>query len=330
MASPGDQYTVTMPIPSKSLAFARAMSIMHGQSEIKQRVFNNGIALITIHRFFELLGIESHYESSDLCNPAVQIAADLSELEIQNVGLLECRWVSAEDGPISVPFEAWGDRIGYTFVSFDLEALSATIHGFLPRVTREWIPRSELRSVEFMLQYLDSLIKSPQLGSTSSLTRWLAGSSEFAWEANDSGSLSSPPLEGVFRGALVYPSDAPVVSDSAYGGTACRTKTLAWQPLQGINSSEQAPEPLVLVVEINQGAPLLARVTIQVHPESRSLCLPPQLVCSIVDPAGRTIIQATSRSIDNYLQLPFKGEPGESFQVKLVLNQYQIIEHFQI
>ena len=112
-------------------------------------------------------------------------------------------------------------------------------------------------------------------------------------------------------------------------GLPRRAKAVIWQ-CQDRNIDQPAPAPVVLVVEINQGVPLLARIIVQIHPASPAIFLPAQIELSILTSSGQTIIQAMSRSIDNYLQLPFEGKPGESFQVKLVLGAYQIIENFQI
>ena len=330
MTSHGNQYSVTLPIQSKSLAFAKRISRCHERLDIQERVFKNAIAVVTSQSFFEILGIESHYETSDLANPVIQCTADLSDLDIVSLGKLECRWIAADIDVFTVPYEGWGDRIGYVFVSFNLQRLEATIQGFLPTIKTEQISCSELRSVEFMLQYLDAMSQQNVPTPCNRLTQWLAGAFEPNWKTVESLLHPTVPSTLAFRGTAISPS-AEIISeaDLTYGGMARRAKILSWQS-QVEHLSEPEPQPVVLVVEINQGSPLLARVIIQMHPVSPSTCLPPNIALSIVDQDGQTIIQATSRVIDNYLQLPFKAEPGELFQVKLELGPYQITENFQL
>lgn len=329
MANQGNQYSVALPIQSKSLAFAKSVSQRNELPEIARRVFQNAIAVATVHSFFEIVGIVSNYKESDLWNPALQIAADSSDLTVIHTGQLECRWMAAETDSISVPYESWGDRIGYVFVSANIQTLEATIQGFLPTVTTENIPRATLKSVEFMLQHLDALTKTNTPSSSSYLTRWLAENFEPAWETVDSLLGSELLMEGAFRGDTVSSIERTINADLPHGGLARRAKALKWQgPGNPVNEPE--PEPIILVVEIIQEAPLLTRVMIQMHPANPSTYLPTDIKCSILDQSQKSIIQTTSRSIDNYLQFPFKGEPGESFQVKLVLGSYLIIENFQI
>lgn len=327
MAKQVDPSSITLPIPSASLTFAQTVSAPYADDAIAQRIFGNAIAVATLHNFFEMLGIPSTYKDSELYHPAVQIAADLADLELSGIGLLECRWIESEAATVSVPMEGQGDRVGYAFVSFELEDRQATIHGFVPRANIDPFPQDELRSVEFMLQYLQALAV-PQI----SLTRWLSGLFEPGWEQVES-LIHPQTLCPSFR-AVETPSPYPVMtppSNHTHGGRVCRAKQLSWRSRDESDLETQpSSEPMVLVMDVSQTAPLVTRVSVQVHSTECGKCLPVGLALSILNEGLERLMHATTRPLDNYLQLHFKGEPGEVFQVHISLGSHSVIETFQL
>lgn len=316
MAKYSDPPALALPISFDTLAFAHEVTAPLAQDAIAHRVFGNAVAVATLHHFFAMLGIPSNYRTSALLDPIMQLAADISDLYVSPVGQLECRSIAPDQQTVIIPEEGQSDRIGYAFVSYDLECRRATIHGFLPQSEMGPIPRERLRSVEFMLQYLDALTV-PRL----SLTRWLSGLFDPGWVPVESITLSQRPA---FR-ALGRPPISRL-RNATHGGQVRLAKQLVWPDCD----IYPAPSPILLVIEASQIAPLTMRASVQVHPGYHETHLMSNLILLILDQAGTQMMKATARTMDNYLQLQFKGTPGEIFQVQVILAEQSIVENFQL
>jgi hypothetical protein len=59
-------------------------------------------------------------------------------------------------------------------------------------------------------------------------------------------------------------------------------------------------------------------------------CLPPDLKLTVIDEDGEEFLDAKARETDNFIQLKFTGDSGESFSVKIALANSEITEGFAI
>jgi hypothetical protein len=59
-------------------------------------------------------------------------------------------------------------------------------------------------------------------------------------------------------------------------------------------------------------------------------CLPPGLKLTVIDEDGEEFLDAKARETDNFIQLKFTGDSGESFSVKIALANSEITEGFAI
>ena len=71
-------------------------------------------------------------------------------------------------------------------------------------------------------------------------------------------------------------------------------------------------------------------ILLQVHPGGGKTYLPPEVELIVLDDTGEVFLEAKSRQADNWIQLEFRGEPGERFSVKVALGDASIVENFVI
>ena len=91
-----DPTAFTLPITLEVLELAQRVATPLSPPAIANRVFENAIAVVTVHNFLRMLGISSDYNKSALLDPRIQLAADLSDLDVMSIGSLECRAIASE------------------------------------------------------------------------------------------------------------------------------------------------------------------------------------------------------------------------------------------
>ncbi|MFW6296780.1 MAG: DUF1822 family protein [Halothece sp.] len=91
-----------------------------------------------------------------------------------------------------------------------------------------------------------------------------------------------------------------------------------------------AGHPVALLVYCTQEEANKYELLFQVHPGGGHPYLPPEVQLIILDEDGEVFLEAKSRTADNWIQLAFRGEPGERFSVKVALGEAEIVEQFVI
>jgi hypothetical protein len=88
--------------------------------------------------------------------------------------------------------------------------------------------------------------------------------------------------------------------------------------------------PVALIVHFTKESENKRNILLQVHPGGGKTYLPPDVELIVLDDTGGVFLEARSRSADNWIQLEFRGEPGERFSVKVALGDASIMEDFVI
>ncbi|NET53540.1 MAG: DUF1822 family protein, partial [Merismopedia sp. SIO2A8] len=91
----------------------------------------------------------------------------------------------------------------------------------------------------------------------------------------------------------------------------------------------ETAEQIALLVGLRPTQLPELNITVEVYPTGYATHLPRDLQLMVLDEEGETVMQAIAKSTKN-IQLEFSGEEGESFGVKLSLDNYSIIENFTI
>ncbi len=71
-------------------------------------------------------------------------------------------------------------------------------------------------------------------------------------------------------------------------------------------------------------------ILLQIRPGKRQPYLPPGLQMMVIDDNDAVFLEAESRRADNWIQLEFRGLPGERFAVKVALGEANLTESFVI
>ncbi|MEM7792912.1 MAG: DUF1822 family protein [Cyanobacteria bacterium P01_C01_bin.118] len=310
------QTSLIWPITQQGKAIAQQFARDHHHPAIAERVRQNTLAVWVIHEFLDALGIATDLTHSDSWNPAMQLTEDVADLVVSGVGRLECRPVPMDAGDCLVPSEALTERIGYIAVVLDEAEGEASLLGFAPDVpmTHPQLSLERLRPMDDFPTHLHQVRQGVQGVASFPLTRlsqWLEGYFETGWQAAED-LLAQYFLSPAFRQGAAAQQDSAV--------QVKRAKQLELGP--GV-------APIALVLEIEQDSDSFAMIGVRLYPLGAA-SLPAGLTVTILDEADTVCLTAQARSVDNYLQLYFRGHSGEPFTTQIALGDVQIEEHFII
>ncbi|WP_354634606.1 DUF1822 family protein [Planktothricoides raciborskii] len=89
--------------------------------------------------------------------------------------------------------------------------------------------------------------------------------------------------------------------------------------------------PVALIVNCQQKSDDKRDILVRLYPRNEAQnYLPPATQLIILDENGEVFLEAESRNADNWIQLDFRGVPGEQFSVKVALGDANIVENFVI
>jgi hypothetical protein len=280
----------------------------------------NTLAVSFVNSYLQCMGFETNLAASDSWNPVQQTLLDVADLEVKNLGKLECRPIWSETQVIYVPPEVDSNRIGYLAVQISQSFREATLLGFVKQISSEELLISQLQSLERFHEYLEELSQvklaeaaSPLMATDKTLVnlkQWFENSFESGWQsietlldiqpAHLALSLRSNPTASVLRGKLID----------------C-----------GIQHQGQA---VVLVVALTPLHEQQMDITVEVYPKNGQTYLPPNLQLKVLDNLGEAVMEAVARSANSYIQLQFSGAVRERFSVKVALGDISVIENFVI
>jgi Protein of unknown function (DUF1822) len=324
-----DLEAMSLPLPLTQAAQMQAHRFASQQPpQTADRVRRNTLAVCIVKDYLELMGIDTNASASASWDPVSCLCADVADLVIPNVGVLECRPLTGPlTGTCDVPPETWHDRIGYAVVQLDEAEQEATLLGFVP-TAGESIALSQLRSPEDLLAHIDQIRQtqvSPvsaavtAIGTTveTSITRlsqWFQDHIEASWQTLDA--LLNPQEFGY---ATRQRRDLEALASSAPAGTVRRAQMTNW-----------GERSVLLTVEISPTANQQTHIHLKVFPAGDSVYLRPQVRLDVLDEAGAPFLAARSEMTDNYIQLQFSGDPGERFSVLLAYEELTMIAEFLI
>jgi Protein of unknown function (DUF1822) len=322
-----EEFAVPLPITQQSWAIAQQFSLEQPTTEKADRVRLNTLAILVVNDYFKLLGIETDLEAGDSWNPVMRLCADVADLEIVDVGRLECRPLETLQTHFSVPHEVWDSRIGYAVVQLDEGKRQANLLGFTPKIAQEELTINQLQSPENLIDRIQDLKQQTVSFSVDSrspkvkLGQWLNEIWTTGWQTMET-LLDSTELTPAmsFRG-----NDNINFIDPE----SLNRKDVIRQAKSIDLGIEISGFSVVLIVEISEAKDGNMEIGLQVHPRN-SQYLPAELQLLVLDEAENVFMEAKSRSADNYIQLQFRGERGEKFRVRIALGSANLTEYFEI
>jgi Protein of unknown function (DUF1822) len=295
--------TGSFPVPLSFEAHSLAEQFCQHQSNPKKakQIYLNTLAIYAVDFYLRCQGFETNWQASDSCDPLMLKFMDVADLEVKQIGKLECRPVLPDAEVYHIPPDACEDRIGYIAVQLNSSLKQATLLGFTQTPTRS-IPLDRLQPLEDLLEYLHQ-IKQPE---PVKLREWFEGKFEAGW-------LAIAELLGLEENKLAFAFRDPVKIGRG----------------QQIDlGMEVAQQPLALVVTLPPEADSEVDILVQVYPIGGQTFLPQGVKLILMDESGEVVFNIESREVDNFIQLRFSAELGEQFSVTVALGDASVRKDF--
>jgi hypothetical protein len=323
MQSVSKSLTFTVPLGLEARTLAEKFRRKHTNPHKGQQVYLNTLAVAAVKFYLRCIGWETDWENSLSYNPLMQGLMDVADLQVRDLGKLECRPVSPSSQTVFVPQEVSGNRIGYVAVLLGESFKTATILGFVKTITNSGeIFLSELKPLDNLLSHLHQIKQCEPVKTPVNLSHWLENLFETSWVA----------LEEIFGGINEKKFAFRSVSSEREANVA-RAKIIDL----GLQLGNQS---VVLIVAIAQGSPTepnapyseqKVEILVQLHPIGGKNYLPSNLRLNLLSESGENIQEVISRTSDNFVQLKrFRGYYGEGFNIQVSHGDFTIKETFVI
>lgn len=314
-----ENISMTLPIGEEAYQVAQHFSAQQPTPQKAAQVRENTLAIYAVNSYLQLMGIGTQLTQGDSWNPVVRLCADVADLDVTDLGRLECRPLGDEETTCSIPPEVWEDRIGYVVVQLDDSHREAQLVGFSPTAREGAIPLSELHPIEELLTHLHQLQQQSAsdaeglLDGLVDLSLWLRQAVVGGWQTLES-LLSQADLAPAwsFRGS----SSVEDVADQV--ATIRKAKILDWE------------HPLILLMEVLPGVEGNTTIRVQLHPFGVRLTLPPDLRIQVLDEMDRVFLTAQAKTHDNAIRLEFRGRSNEHFKLEVIGGESYFSEAFAI
>jgi hypothetical protein len=355
---------ITLPITTEYRQIAEKFAQQCPFAEKAAQIRLNTLAVCAVNAYLRLMGIATQVEESDSWNPMMQMMANVADLKVPNVGVFSCRamaqpskGIAATDPTCHIPPEDWHNRAGYIAVVIDESAHQSTLLGFTPTlnaadIETEQVHLDQFAPIETLIDRIHSLQSNPaanQMAAMESsamesamesaktavtqLGQWAKGAIDSTWQAVEV-LINSSEMNVAFRSREWGSQGSSNVMNIS------RAK-LVDLGLQLDNSLQVAlvihlakVSPPDVSQEVFRDSPGRLRhrsdIILQVRPLGNASYLPEGVCLSIFDENDQLFRNATSRSIDNYIQIQITGESGETFGIEISKGDSTFKEKFAI
>ncbi len=294
------KFTVTLARDAGEIARAAIQGI---SNPIKaQQAYRNALAVYAVDYYLRCLGFVTDWQHSDSYNPVLTKLMNVADLQVEDIGRLECIPVVPGWEECDIPPESERERVGYIPVELNQTLTEATILGLSKQKHGRILP-DRLLNIDELVEYLTNL-EQPTIVK---LGQWLEDKIDAGWETLD---------------RLLSPAQLRLCRSISDRQTVIRGHSI-------FDNNDRGTSPLNLVMQVNSIANSTAvDVLIQLYPIDRHE-LPDGVKLNITDDSAQTAI-VTSQAGDNWIQLDFTANPGEEFELTVSLNNTQTIERFRI
>ncbi|WP_322707211.1 DUF1822 family protein [Nostoc sp. DedQUE04] len=307
-----EQTSFTIPLSIE--AHERANQRKQGISNIEdgKKIYLNTLAVYAVNYYLDCMGFETKGSNADNSNPWMLSLINLADLEVKNIGKIECRPVLPDAEYLEIPNEVRSDRIAYVAVQFNQSLKEARILGFTTQTLAK-VPLIQLQSVDNLLDYLTAKEQAVKVN----IRQWLEGVITEGW-LNVEEIFNSRELS--FRFARNF------------SVTKCKKVDMGLR-LNGTS--------VVLIIKLNPKNKEITDVKnqnqdeidiiVQVHPDrEKSVSLPPGLKLVVTDENGQEVDAVTSRQNDDWVEIALSAELNEEFCVEIILGESKVTQDFVV
>jgi hypothetical protein len=296
-----DDSLLRFALPLSNDAHKIAQQCIQGinNPSMAKQVYLNTLAVYAVDYYLRCMRFKTDWLHSDSRDPLLSKLMNVADLDIKDVGKIECIPVSVDRSECDISPESENERVGYMPVQINEDLTEATILGFSTQKSGT-IKLDRLADLEYAIEYLTEL-EQPTIVK---LRAWLDGVVDTSWETIDR--LLNPTQLRLF-----------------YRSPVNRGQKVALATPTGIES-------LIFVLDVkpNDGLEQELDVLIQVYPSDRHE-LPDGVKLTIIDDT-ETSMTATSKSGDNWIQLNFTAVFDEEFTAKVSLGDAEVAKKFAI
>ena len=311
-----EDFSISLPITTAARNIAQRFASQQSSSDVAERVRRNTLSVLVMRDYLEMMGIATNLEASDSWHPVVRLCADVADLEIDGFGKLECRSLQAGESTCYMPPEVWEDRIGYTVLRLEEDGRSATILGFVKKVSTEYLALDRLEPIENLCEALQAPKPVP-LSPISIISDWFQGLFDAGWQELETLQVNPQP-----QVAWGWRSENTISIPSLNQIEVRRGKA--------IDLSTYLPNcKVALVVTTWQETENKTNIRLAVYPIT-GMYLPQFLKLVVLDETGNVFKEIESRSIDNFIQFEFNGDAGEHFSAQVIFAEFVVTENFVI
>ncbi|MEG4804660.1 DUF1822 family protein [Microcoleus sp. ARI1-B5] len=295
--------TFTVPLSFEAHDIAQQCAEKSIPTRFKQ-VYLNTLAVYAVDSYLRCMGFETNLENSESRDSVMLKFVDVADLDVGGVGKIECRPVLPDAENCHIPYDAWGDRIGYVAVQLDQSLKRATLLGFTRTVAQE-VPLTEMNSLEDLLAYMNKI---KQLKPVN-LMNWFEDVFESGWQVIDE-LLNPKQLQFRSRSDNALPIDRGQKIDL------------------GMQLAEHS---VALLVTIPPEPDSELDIVVEVHPMGNQTYLPPGLQLMLTDESSaEVILQTESREADNFLKFEFTPDLRELFSITVALGEVNVKQSFRL
>lgn len=304
--------SISLPITTAARNTAQRFASQQPSPEAAERVRRNTLSVVVNRDYLEMMGIATNLEASDSWHPVVCLGYDVADLKIDGFGKLECRSLRAGESTCYMPPEVWEDRIGYTVLRLEEDGRSATILGFVKKVSTEYLALDHLEPIENLCEAIAALRPKPIR-----IIDWFQGLFDSVWQEIET-LLVNPQPQFAWKSA-----NRSTISNPSSNQTEVRRG-------KAIDLSDYLPNcQVALVVTIWQETENKTNIRLAVYPIT-GMYLPQFLKLVVLDETGNVFKEIESRSIDNFIQFELYGDAGEHFSAQVVFAELVVTENFVI
>lgn len=323
-----DTFCLTVPLEREAHALARQFAAEQTTLQKGKQIYLNTLAVYAVHSYLKWLEIDTDLSQCDSWHPLKRALFDIADLVLFGIGKLECRPVLPEETAISLPPEVTEDRIGYVAVQFNESLNEGQLLGFIRAVAisdaSEQILIAELQPLDDLLDCIpDAVVVAQPITSVSqmrvNLSQWLDNTFDTGWQTLET-LLKTQATNLAFSTRSVEQLREIYTDNPAISVTGAKLIDLGMQ---------LANQQVALIIKIVPKSEQEVDIRFRVCPASGQIYLPPNLQLIVWDESG-TSLQAQSRSIDNWIQVEFSGELGESFSAKVTLGDVSVTQNFVV
>ncbi|MDY6802221.1 MAG: DUF1822 family protein [Cyanobacteriota bacterium] len=319
-----------VPLTSEAYRVAKRFKSQHKNPRKAHQVYLNTLAVYAVDFYCRCMEIETDIQASDTFDLNEQTLMDVADLQLTNLGKIECRPVLPDAEYFHIPAETWEDRIGYLVVEIDDDSREATLLGFYPRVNSlEMVgEKVSLDDILPLVSFLDCLkgLKDRTVGDIMEPISRMVNLSEWMENLEDGFKYEWQSLESFLQ------AGKKLVLQSATGMRfRGREEEKTVISFGGVKEFQLGEEAVVMAIAIEAVSEDTRNIRVQLYPSDADASFPSGLQLIVIDDDGEIFLKSQYQPSDKLLEAgPFSAKLGDSFKIEVLWGGGKIAEKFVV